>query len=53
VVWACLKFKIDFLSALNSFSNMIKEENKINKYKPKSETVLDMPVELIKATELM
>ena len=53
VIWACLKLKIDLLSSLNSFDNLTKEEKKINKYRPKSETLLDMPVELIKATELM
>ena len=53
VIWACLKLKIDLLSSLNSFDNLVKEEKKINKYKVKSETLLDMPVELIKATELM
>lgn len=45
--------KIDMLRAFNSYENMIKEKKKLEKFKPKSEVLLDMPVELIKATELM
>ena len=39
--------------AFNSYDNIIKEKKKIDKFKPKSKLLLDIPIELIRATELM
>ena len=39
--------------AFNSYDNIMKDKKKFDKFKPRSKLLLDIPVELIRATELM